>query len=107
MAKTQIALTSAFAKRYGMNLSLTLIPIEYPFKGPLEFHESTSRELFKYASDCAQQGKLWNTLEQSIAHSEKTLSKESTNNLPTKEQAMVSCPLDEAEMPTLVPTESR
>jgi len=103
MARTQIALTSAFAKRYGMNLKLTLIPIEYPFKGPLEFHESTSRQLFKYASDCAQEGKLWNTLEQSIAHSEKTLSKESANIVPSEVPPNVTCPLDDSELPFQVP----
>lgn len=94
MARTQLALTSSFARRYGMNLNLTLIPLDYPFKGPLEFHESTSRELFKYSSDCAEKDQLWNTVEQSIDHSEKILAKESTKISHTEEPMMVSCPLD-------------
>ena len=107
MARTQIALTSAFAKRYGMNLKLTLIPLDYPFKGPLEFHESASRELFRYASDCAQENQLWNTVEQSIAHSEKILSKESTTDLPPKNPSSVTCPLDGSDISALIQTESR
>ena len=98
MARTQLALTSAFARRYDMNLFLTQIPLDYPFKGPLEFHESSSRELFKYSSGCAQNGQLWNTVEQSIAHSEKILAKESKKNIPTEAPVTVSCPLDKSEL---------
>jgi hypothetical protein len=107
MAKTQIALTSAFAKRYGMNLKLTDIPIEYPFMGPLEFHAASSRNLFSYASDCAQAGKLWNTVEQSIAHNEKSLSKEAKNNDADDGPISISCPLDDSELPIQVTTESK
>ena len=93
MARTQLALTSAFAQKYGMNLRLTVVPLEYPFQGPLEFHEATSRELFSYAANCAQKGMLWNTIEQEIAHSEKTLSRE-LSQLP-EIKPIVSCPLDD------------
>lgn len=104
MAREQIALTAAFARRYEMNLKLTLIPLEYPFKGPLEFHESTSRDLFKYSSDCAEKGQLWNTVEQLIDYSEKVLSMESTKSLPTEEPLAASCPLDNSALPTQIPT---
>jgi len=104
MARSQIALTLAFANEYGMNLKLTQIPIEYPFKGPLEFHESTSRELFKYASDCAQRDKIWNTVEESIVHNLKALSRQTSNYLPTSSQSIISCPFDSSETPILSPS---
>ena len=107
MARTQLALTSAFTQRYGMNLKLTLIPIEYPFHGPLEFHEATSRKLFNYAADCAQQDKLWNTIEQSIARNEFSLLLDIPNPPPPEGLTAVTCPLDDSINPTQVLYESR
>ena len=106
MARTQIALTSAFSQKYGMKLKLTDIPIDYPFQGPLEFHEASSRDLFGYASDCAREGRLWSTVEQEIIRSEKAqsmdLAKHRTDGIPK-----LFCPLDDLTLPTKLSSESR
>jgi hypothetical protein len=94
MARAEIALTTEFAEKYGMNFRLTLIPIDYPFHGPLDFQESTSRELFNYGADCAEEGRLWTTVEQAIAHSERVLSTEFAKHEAPGRKAISSCPLD-------------
>lgn len=96
MVRTQIALTSEFAQRYGMNLRLTVIPIDYPFQGPLDFQESTSRKLFDYGADCAQSGRLWTTVEQSITHNEWALASELVRN--KSPDVKPSCPLDDSSL---------
>jgi len=106
MARAQIALTSTFAQKYGMNLKLTEIPIDYPFQGPLEFHEATSRELFNFGSDCAQDGKLWNTVEQEIVHNGKGLTKEATKQLLAEGPQKLSCPLEDSVLPIKISVES-
>jgi hypothetical protein len=67
-ARAELALTSEIAQRYGMNLKLTAIPVNYPFKGPLDFHKASSQALFNYGAGCAQEGKLWTMVEQDFNH---------------------------------------
>jgi len=93
MKRTELALTSEFAKKYGMNFRLTVIPIDYHFDGPLEFQEATSRKLFEFGADCAKEGLLWATVEQSIARYESALSAVRINNQPDI-QSIPACPLD-------------
>ena len=100
MTRAEIALTSEFAQKYGMSLRVTEIPIDYPFRGPLEFHESTSRQLFDYGADCAKKDRLWATVEQSLARNEKTQSTELVKNTPAEIAAISSCPLNGPSMQT-------
>ena len=107
MTKTEIALTSEFAQKYGMNLRLTAIPTDYPFHGPLEFHESTSRQLFDYGADCAREARLWTTVEQSIARNERTLSAEFVKNPAPGIPAISSCPLNVSSIRSKTSTQAR
>jgi hypothetical protein len=96
-----LALTSEFAQKYGMNFRLAAVPIDYPFTGPLDFQESTTRALFNYRAKCAEAGQLWTTVEQSIAHSERALSAAREKRQAPEGPLMPPCPLD------LSPTLSR
>ncbi|MGB7598474.1 MAG: patatin-like phospholipase family protein [Gallionella sp.] len=106
MARAEIALTSAFAQKYGMSLRITVIPIDYPFSGPLDFHQASSRKLFDYGAECAREGRLWSTVEQAIAHSERVLATELAKNKTAPERhAMVMCPLDDSSILSILPTQ--
>ena len=43
----------------GISLEYAAIPTSYPLHGPFDFAPGTERSLFRYASDCAQAGRLW------------------------------------------------
>lgn len=63
MARTELNLTAAFAQRYGMNLRFAEIPIDYPFRGFLDFEKPNLGALFGYAEECASQDLLWTTVD--------------------------------------------
>ena len=106
MARTEVALTSAFAQKYGMNLRLTVIPIDYPSGGPLDFHQASSRKLFDYGVECAREGRLWTTVEQAIAHSERALATARAKSKTSPEShALVMCPLDDSSMLSIIPAQ--
>jgi len=98
-ARSEIALTSEFAQKYGMNLRLTAIPVSYPFEGPLDFHESSSQQLFHYGADCAQTDKLWTTVEQLVTLDENDLSARIAQHQPIGTQPTPACPLGDADKP--------
>ena len=66
LARTNVLLTLEFARKYDINLRFSSIPIDYAFRGPLDFEPSSMRALFNYAADCAREGRLWTTVEQAI-----------------------------------------
>lgn len=61
MARTEILLTSAFAKLHGMNMRFTYIPRRYDFSGSFDFDAGRMRALFDYARSCAATRKVWLT----------------------------------------------
>ena len=73
-SRVTLALVAAYAQRHGMNFRFTDIPVDYPYKGSLDFHRETMQALFDYALGCAAQGQLWTTPDQALASSERALS---------------------------------
>lgn len=71
--RTNVELIAAFAHRYGVSFRFTQIPTDYPFGGPMDFRASATRALFAYGLRCAEQGRLWTTLEQASERNEPTL----------------------------------
>ena len=98
-ARSEIALTSEFAQKYGMNLKLTAIPVSYPFRGPLYFHEASSQELFNYGADCAQKGSLWATVEQLATHDENAMPTSLAERQSAGEHQFPACPLGYPDKP--------
>lgn len=92
-ARAEIALTSEIAQKYGMNLRLAAIPVNYPFKGPLEFHKLSSQSLFNYGADCAQQGRLWTMVEQELNHGNNGASTGFARQQQSKKFPNLNCPL--------------
>ena len=66
MSRTTLEFNAAVANRYGMNLRIGSIPVEYPLQGPFNFHTPVLQTLFSYAANCTQNGQLWTTPEQAL-----------------------------------------
>jgi hypothetical protein len=61
-----LALTLGFAHRYGLDLKVSDVPVDYPFGSFIDFRPQHLRALFDYAEGCAAQRRLWMTPEQSL-----------------------------------------
>ena len=93
LARTNIALTSEFAEKYDMNFKFSSIPTDYPFRGPLDFHESAMRALFNYGAFCAREGRLWTTVEQAITRTRAAIPVGFDQQRASDAQTTPSCPL--------------
>jgi len=51
----------SLAQRNGMQLRITEIPNDYPYRGPLDVQPVRMKALFDYGVRCAQQQELWTT----------------------------------------------
>ena len=96
MSRTGLALTAGFAQRYGMAFRFTEIPVDYPDSSSFDFRQSHMRELFRYGAECAQEGRLWTTVDQAIARGERAISSQRESRQAAEPQAIPPCPLDES-----------
>jgi predicted acylesterase/phospholipase RssA len=70
MARSQLQLVSAFAREQGMSFQMTEIPADYPFRSSTDFRPDSMRALFDYAAGCAERGRLWMSLPESLRRAE-------------------------------------
>ncbi|MDB6088634.1 MAG: hypothetical protein JWN85_1418 [Gammaproteobacteria bacterium] len=98
MLRAQIELASGFAQRYGMKFAIAGIPIDYPVVGSLDFRASGMRALFNYGSSCAEEGRLWATLDQAIARAEGALSVGDWQRQQSRTGKIPLCPLDDSSL---------
>lgn len=87
-SRISLALAAAYAQRHEMHFRFTDIPIDYPYKGALDFHRASMQPLFDYAQACAIQSQLWTTPDQALVSSERALSSAPDHN--------VQCPLPDS-----------
>jgi len=99
LARANVVLTSEFAQKNDMNFRFSSIPIDYPFHGPLDFQQSSMRALFNYGADCAREGRLWTTVEESIAHGQRATSIGFEKPAASDSLLTPSCPLDALPAP--------
>jgi predicted acylesterase/phospholipase RssA len=99
LARTNVMLTSEFARKYDMNFRFSSVPTDYPFQGPLDFRQSSMRALFNYGADCAQAGRLWTNVEQAMAHAQGAMATGFVNRQASDPQVPSSCPLDASPVP--------
>jgi hypothetical protein len=69
-----LALAAAYARKHEMRFRFTDIPIDYPYKGAVDFHRTSMQPLIDYASACAMPGQLWTTPDQALVSSERAMS---------------------------------
>jgi len=60
-ARADFAVATSFAQRNGMTVSVTDIPEDYAYGGPLDLRRSRMKSLFDFASRCAARQQLWAT----------------------------------------------
>jgi len=96
MTRKELATTAGFAQLHGMDLQFTAVPVDYPEVSSLDFRPATMRSLFNYGAACAQQGRLWTTLDQAISRADKAVARWQHTGTPSQEQQMPECPLDDS-----------
>ena len=66
-SRTTLGLSEALSQRYGMTFRFSYIPLDYPFRGVLDFRKQPMQALYRYAAGCAAGGQLWTTPEQAMS----------------------------------------
>lgn len=67
MSRAQIIAVDQFAEKYRMSVRSTYLPLDYPQYSSADFRASTMRPLFEYGLRCAQSGRLWTTMDETMA----------------------------------------
>lgn len=99
MTRMELASTAGFARRHGMDLLFTALPVDYPPVRSLDFSPATMRSLFEFGARCAEQGRLWTNFDQGIARADKSLTEWQQTGTAPKEATAPECPLDESVAP--------
>ncbi len=71
-SRRTLELAAEFARRQGMDLQFSYIPMTYPYQGPLAFEAEELRRLFEFAQRCAETGELWTRIEAAIDEGRKS-----------------------------------
>ena len=66
MSRAQVVAIDQFAEKYRMSVQSTYLPFDYPQYSSADFRASTMRPLFDYGARCAQSGRLWTTLDETM-----------------------------------------
>lgn len=96
MSRMQLASTAEFARAHGMELEFTAIPMDYPQVSALDFRQAAMGSLFGYGSECAEQGRLWTTVDEAISRANEAMSRRRLQGVSTRKRTGPACPLDAA-----------
>src|ERR1035441_3775321 len=66
MSRAQVVAVDQFAEKYRMSVQSTYLPFDYPKYSSADFRASTMQALFDYGVCCAQSGRLWTTLDETM-----------------------------------------
>jgi len=66
MSRAQVVAVDQFAEKYRMSVQSTYLPFDYPKYSSADFQASTMRPLFQYGVRCAQSGRLWTTMDETM-----------------------------------------
>jgi predicted acylesterase/phospholipase RssA len=93
MSRAQIIGVDQFAEKYRMSVQSTYLPFDYPQYSSADFRASTMRPLFEYGARCAQSGRLWTTLDETMG----ALAASASQRTPSVNQ-VVDCPLRNVQL---------
>jgi predicted acylesterase/phospholipase RssA len=96
MTRMELARTAGFAQLHSMELQFTAVPADYPNVNALDFRPATMRSLFQFGASCAEQGRLWTTLDQAIARADTGVAQWQRTRPALKEARTPECPLDKS-----------
>jgi len=95
MSRAQVVSINQFADKYRMSVRSTFVPLDYPTYSPADFRASTMRPLFEYGARCAESGRLWTTMDETMA-TVAVVARASKRN-PAVDQE-VACPLRNVQL---------
>jgi hypothetical protein len=95
MSRAQVIALDQFAEKYRMSVQSTYLPYDYPPYSSADFRASAMRPLFEYGERCAQSGRLWNTLNETM-DTLAAAAPASTRIAPVGRR--VECPLRDVEL---------
>jgi predicted acylesterase/phospholipase RssA len=90
MSRAQVVSVDQFADKYRMSVESTYLPFDYHKFSSADFRASTMRPLFEYGERCAQAGRLWTTMDETMAAV--TAAAPASKGTPPADQP-VECPL--------------
>ena len=67
MSRAQVVAIDQLAEKYRMSVQSTYLPFDYPQYSSADFRASTMRPLFEYGARCARSGRLWTTMDETMA----------------------------------------
>jgi predicted acylesterase/phospholipase RssA len=67
MSRAQVVALAQFAEKYRMSVQSTYLPFDYPKYSSVDFRASTMRPMFEYGARCAESGRLWTTMDETMA----------------------------------------
>jgi predicted acylesterase/phospholipase RssA len=94
MSRAQVVAVDQFAEKYGMSVQSTYLPFDYPQYSSADFRASTMGPLFNYGARCAQSGRLWTTLDETMD----TVASAAPTTTRTRVDPKVDCPLRDGEL---------
>jgi hypothetical protein len=95
MSRAQVVAVDQFADKYRMSVQSTYLPFDYPKYSPSDFRASTMRPLFEYGARCAESGRLWTTMDETMA-TVAAAAPASMRTPPVDEEA--ACPLRDVQL---------
>ena len=94
MSRAQVVAVDQFAEKYRMSVRSTYLPFDFPQYSSADFRASTMRPLFEYGARCAQSGRLWTTLDETMD----TVAKAPPFSKRTPSDRKVECPLRDVQL---------
>jgi len=98
LSRGQVIAVSQFADKYGMSVESTYLPFDYPPYDSADFHASAMRVLFNYGERCAEQGRLWTTIDQTMAAASEAAA--TPPKRPSAPDQLPECPLRDVQQVT-------
>ena len=94
LSRAQVVAVNQFAEKYRMSVQSTYLPFDYPQYSSADFRASTMRPLFEYGARCAEKGRLWTTMDETMATI--AAAAPASKRTPAVDQ-QIQCPLREAQ----------
>jgi predicted acylesterase/phospholipase RssA len=95
MSRAQVVAVDQFAEKYRMSVQSTYLPFDYPQYSSADFRASTMRPLFEYGARCAQSGRLWTTMDETM--DTVAAATPASKRTPTVDRE-VECPLRDVQL---------
>ena len=93
MSRAQIVAVDQFAEKYRMSVQSTYLPFDYPQYSSADFRASTMRPLFEYGVRCAESGRLWTTMNETMT----TVAAAAPTSKQATADQNVACPLRDVQ----------